>query len=122
MTTYEIIKMLCDEQGLAVTALEQKLGFSRGSIGKLKEGRAMNTERIKKVAEYFGVSVDYLMTGTTPDGYYINKETAEMAQKIFEDEGLRLLFDVAKDSTPEELSILHALAKKFSEVRTKNEE
>lgn len=34
MSTYEIIKKLCRERGIAVTALEKELGFGRGSIGK----------------------------------------------------------------------------------------
>lgn len=36
MSTYEIIKKLCSEHGIALTALEKELGFGRGSLGKLK--------------------------------------------------------------------------------------
>ena len=36
MSTYETIKTLCKERGIAVTALEKELGFGRGSIGKLR--------------------------------------------------------------------------------------
>lgn len=38
MSTYEVIKQLCDEHGIALTALEKELGFGRGSLGKLKSG------------------------------------------------------------------------------------
>ena len=48
--------------------------------------------------------------------YYLNKETAEMAQKLFENKDLRVLFDAAKDATPEDLKttydMLMALKKK----------
>lgn len=35
--------------------------------------------------------------------YYINPETAAIAQDIFENKELRLLFDAARDAAPEEL-------------------
>ncbi len=48
--------------------------------------------------------------------YYLNEETAEMAQKLFENKDLRVLFDAAKDATPEDLKttydMLMALKKK----------
>lgn len=62
MTTYEIIKSLCQDKGIAVTALEKEIGFGRGSIGKLRNG-STSGERLQKIADYFGVTVDYLMTG-----------------------------------------------------------
>lgn len=62
MTSYEIILELCKGKGIAPTALEKELGFSRGSIGKLKKG-GTSAGRLQKIADYFGVSVEYLMTG-----------------------------------------------------------
>ena len=50
------------------------------------------------------------------DSYYINEETAEMAQTLFENKNLRVLFDAAKDAAPEDLettyNMLMALKKK----------
>ena len=49
MGTYDIIKMLCEKRGTNITSLEQALGFSRGSIGKLRTAhKAMNTDRLKQ--------------------------------------------------------------------------
>lgn len=53
MSTYEIIKKLCSEHGIALTALEKELGFGRGSLGKLKNGgtsaKGCNKSRITLV-------------------------------------------------------------------------
>ena len=106
---YDLIKKLCDEHDLAVTALEAKLGFGRGSIGKLRNGGSMTSERLQKVADYFGVTVEYLMTGVTP-GYYTNPETAAIAQEIFEDKDRRLLFDASRNLTPEQIRLLYSMA------------
>ena len=37
------------------------------------------------------------------DGWYINEETAKAAQEVFEDPDLRILFDAARDSRPEDI-------------------
>ena len=64
---YDRIAELCSEHGLAVTALEDKLGFSRGSIGKIRtKGEMPTADRLLKVANYFNVSMDYLTTGEDP--------------------------------------------------------
>lgn len=39
--------------------------------------------------------------------YYLNDETAAIAQDIFENKDLRLLFDAARDATPEDLKLTH---------------
>lgn len=62
MSTYDVIKKLCTEHGIALTALEKELGFGRGSLGKLKSG-GTSAKRLQKVADYFDVSINYLMTG-----------------------------------------------------------
>lgn len=117
MTTYEIIKDLCDRKGIAVTVLEKELGFGRGSIGKLKNGGSTTMKRLEMIADYFGVDVDYFSEGKKENKeYYINPETAELAQTLFENNDLRILFDAAKDATPEDLqttyNMLMALKKK----------
>ena len=64
MPTYEVIKQLCDEHGIALTALEKELGFGRGSLGKLKSG-GTSAKRLQKIADYFGVPINYLISGET---------------------------------------------------------
>lgn len=61
MAIYETIKEMCDKQGIAVTALESKLGFGRGSIGKLKKGGTITSARAKAIADYFGITVNDLL-------------------------------------------------------------
>lgn len=67
MSTYENIKKLCKQRSIAVTALEKELGFGRGSIGKLRNGQT-SAERLQKIADYFNVTTDFLLTGTDENG------------------------------------------------------
>ena len=117
MTLYERIEQLRKNKKISQGNLEKELGFSNGSISKWRNSNP-TTERLQKIADYFGVSVDYLMTGEEREGdkYYLNEKTAEMAQAIFENPDLRVLFDAAKDATSEDLKttydMLMALKKK----------
>lgn len=85
MSTYEIIKKLCRERGIAVTALEKELGFGRGSIGKLRNSQT-SAERLQKIADYFNVTVDYLVNGTDNNGLTArdNRDIAKDLDNIME--------------------------------------
>lgn len=84
----------------------------------MKDGK-ISAERLQTIADYLGVSYWYLLTGEK-DGYYINPETAEMAQELFDNRDLRLLFDVARDVTPEQLRILQQMALSWKNQGQKN--
>ena len=60
MATLDIIRTLCTKNGISIKKLEKELGFSNGSLAK---SATIKAERLQKIAEFFGVSVDYLMTG-----------------------------------------------------------
>ena len=64
MTVLERIKTLCREnKGISITALEQTLKYSNGSLAKAKD---IPSSRIKEIAAFLDVSTDYLLTGEEP--------------------------------------------------------
>ncbi|WP_430534423.1 helix-turn-helix transcriptional regulator [Listeria rocourtiae] len=63
MTTFEIVKKLCAEQGIAMTDLEERLNFGKNSMYTWKKS-SPSTDKLQKVADYFHVSVDYLLGRT----------------------------------------------------------
>ena len=62
MTTFERIEALRKEKKISQGNLEKELGFSNGSISKWKKS-TQTPDRLQKLATYFGVSIEYLMTG-----------------------------------------------------------
>lgn len=62
MTVFERIENLRKSNKISQGKLEKELGFSNGSISKWKTSMP-TTERLQKIADYFGVTIDYLMTG-----------------------------------------------------------
>ncbi len=60
MNTYEIIKTLANDRKMTVAELERKLDLSNGSVSKWAKSTP-NSKYLEKVADYFDVSVDYLL-------------------------------------------------------------
>ena len=108
MTLNERIKEMCKQRGIAVSKLEKDLGFANAYIVQLNP-ETVQHGRLQKIADYFGVTTDYLLTGETSDGYYLNPKTAEVALAITENKDLSLLFDAARDADPEDLRAVHEM-------------
>lgn len=79
MTLLEIIKELCHRQGISITILEEELGLPSNTIYQWKN-RVPSTERLKLIADYFNVSVDYLLGRT--DNPHLNNEVPKEAVTI----------------------------------------
>lgn len=108
MTLNERIVELCKNQGISQSELERRVGIAKGSVTKWKS-QEPKFSSLEKIAEFLGVSTDYLLYGKESDNYYLNNETKEIAQEIFENKELRLLFDASRDATPEDLKTIHEM-------------
>lgn len=63
MTTYEKVKELCENAGFSISSISQKipgLSINKASITGWKNGSKPRPDKIKTIADYFGVSVGYL--------------------------------------------------------------
>lgn len=129
--------------GLTQLELAKRLGLtSKAAISTVENNKEdMTTERIRKYAEALDTTPQYLMGWISrPDRPakrehplvlditpmidsmtdamvenvpYYEDETAEIAQEIFENEGLHILFDAARDSRPEDLQMAADLLKRL---------
>lgn len=82
MTVFERIENLRKSQKISQGKLEKELGFSNGSISKWKTSMP-TLERLQKIADYFGVTIDYLTTGEeTNASSYRNGDITDQIDKI----------------------------------------
>ncbi len=58
---YENIAALCKKAGISIARLEVETGIGNGTIGRWKKS-SPNVETVKKVADFFGVTVDCLIS------------------------------------------------------------
>lgn len=65
MNLFERIESLCNLKGITVYRLCQELGVRSSMLSDLKFGRkkSLNARLLNQIAEYFNVSVDFLING-----------------------------------------------------------
>lgn len=111
---YEIYCKLRDAKGMKDADVARETGITKSTFSDWKNGRSNPKDvKLKKIADLFGVSLDYIRTGEEKDDrerYYVNEETAKVAQEIFENNELRALFDVQRDMDADDLRALHNMA------------
>ena len=103
-----VFKKLRLSSGYTQAELADILGISRSRIGMYETGaREPDFETLEIIADFFHVDTDYLLGRTdkamsSPHAaYYLNEETAKLAQEMFDDEDMRSLFDMKRNMPPE---------------------
>lgn len=129
MTVFERIEALRKSKNISQGKLEKELGFSNGSISKWRTSMP-TADRLQKIANYFGVSIDYLQTGEEPqrsvsgltarDERDIEKILNQTREQLLSQEGL--MFD-GNPASPEAIeSILSAMQVGMEMAKIKNKE
>ena len=112
MDLKERIQALCKTLGKSMNQVESDLGFGKGYISKLGKSTP-NATKIKLLADYFGVSVDYLMNGedteqptlTRKNERDIGKALKETLDQLDSQDGLMFDGEALDDNTKELLKI-----------------
>lgn len=61
---YKIFEELCKENGVTPYRVCKETGITTATISNWKAGRyTPKADKMQKIADYFGVSLEYLMTG-----------------------------------------------------------
>lgn len=115
---YAIFQQLLDKYHVRVSDVCKATGIRSGTFSDWKAGRyTPKADKMKIIADYFGVSVEYLMTGKDPnmeEGYYINDDARELAQFLFENPEYKVLFDASRKVKKEDLQIVKELIDRFA--------
>ena len=118
---YERFLDLCNEKGIKPSRVAVETGFNKGSISVWKkkyengEDTQPTSEILSKIADYFCVTIDYLLGKTDNSLTDEDKEIKEYLEFLkYRPEG-KMLFSVAKGCTKEEIEqavkIIDALRK-----------
>lgn len=84
MTVFERIKKLANDQGKGVSKVATDLGFSENLFYRWKSSEPKARD-LQKVAEYFGVSVDYLLGRTdspSPEGEQLSEQEKKLLMRF----------------------------------------
>lgn len=109
---YEKFNKLLQKKGLTAYKVAKDTGVSRSTLAAWKKNEyTPKLDKLQKLANYLGVSISYLTgesneiddTQQAPNGYYVDKETAEYAEMLRTRPNARLLFSATKDISKEDM-------------------
>lgn len=129
---YEIFEKLCIQHNVTPYRVCKETGITTATISNWKAGRYVpKADKLQKIADYFGVSLSYLMSGkeepekkepvlTTKDQRDIEKILEQTKEQLLNQEGL--MFD-GDPASPEAIdSILSAMQIGMELAKKKNKE
>lgn len=129
---YEVFEQLLQKHGVTSYKVAKEAGVTQTALSNWKSGRSTpTTKTLQKIADYFGVTIDYLMTGkdesgkkevtlTHRDERDIEKILNQTRDQLLSQEGL--MFD-GQPATPETIdSILSAMQVGMELAKKKNKE
>lgn len=132
MNIGERIRQRRIELGMSQDELAKRCGYkSRSSINKIELSRDLPLKKAQQFANILDIPIEELCgwnkynydkkiinpyrnkkeklfeTEDLFSDYYDDDDTAQVAQEIFENKDLKLLFDAARDASPEDLKTAH---------------
>lgn len=88
--------------------------ISRISSGATKEP---TLKTLKKIAKALGCTIDDLQPGGTVEPYYLDEETAQLAQEVYENPNLRVLFDASRKLSADDIKAVIEIVKRMQATK-----
>lgn len=109
MSFGEKMKSCRKNMSLSQKELGLKIGVAESTVSLYESNKRFpDLDTLRKIAILFNVSLDYLLDNnikqtTNARGYYIDPETAALAEKLRTDPDMKILFSASKGLSPEEM-------------------
>ena len=118
---YDRFSELLEQKGIRSADVAKATGISPTTFSDWKSGRISSPkmDKLVKIAEYLGVSVEYL-AGTSDDptterkGYYVDAESLRLAQEIYSNPDYKVLFDASQKLAPDDIKLVIQMIERMS--------
>ncbi len=108
------LRYFLEKYDMTQLELSKRLGVGTTSVYNWCNGlKSPRMDKVDAMCKIFNCNRSDLMEDRSVElkneEYYLNPETKKAAQAIFENKELALLFDAAKDASPEDLQTVHTM-------------
>ncbi|RHR72595.1 XRE family transcriptional regulator [Eubacterium sp. AF15-50] len=105
------------KSGKTQLEIATKIGVSPQTFNTWCKGIAIpRMGKVQALADYFHINKSDLIedkSNQEEESYYTNPETQQLAQEIFDNPDLKILFDTTKDCSPEDMKKVISMVKAF---------
>lgn len=103
---FDKIKELADKQGISINVLEEKLGYGTNTLYRLKRSNP-SSKVLREIADYFGVSTDYLL-GRTDNPAIAGEKTTKTEIDLKKDAAESFFYD-GHELNDEDLDLISSI-------------
>ena len=120
--TYKRFEDLLVAKGVTAYKVGKETGITTTTLTNWKKGKYVpKQDKLQRIADYFDVSIDYLITGKEPDNNILSVENAVFGSRILTDE---LILDTLKmyyELPADKQEVVRDIVKMFYEKEKRNE-
>lgn len=116
---YEIFEQLLIKHNVTPYRVHKETGVAQSTLSDWKNGKGTpKADKLQKIADYFGVTVDYLLGNEQKEKPLVNndEELTEYLEELKTRPEMKMLFNLAKGATKEDVEkavkIVEAFLKK----------
>lgn len=85
MGFFDNYKMLCESKGKTANAVAKELGIPSSSVTQWKHGTTPRPDTLKKIAEYFRITINELMYGKSEKTEPEKKHSAAVRDGVYKE-------------------------------------
>lgn len=99
--------------------IAEKTGLPVNTISRIASGQTKEpTLRVlRKLANAFDCTIDDLQSGGTIEPYYLNPEAAQLAQEVYKNPNLKILFDASRNLSAEDINAVIEVVKAIKSTK-----
>lgn len=118
---YEKYAELRDKRGVTDYAVSKACGIGRSTFSEWKSGKYQpKPEKLKKIAEYLGVSLEYfygdsdrVQNNGQQEHYYLDDDARELAEFLHKNPDYKVLFDASRSVAPEDIDFVRQMIERM---------
>lgn len=114
---WKYVERVMRQKGLRIVDIQRGTDIPYSTLTDWKAGRyTPKADKLQKIADFLGVSVEYLNTGKHPErtsdsgkSYHFSDETAALAQEMLDDPKYKILMSSSRKLNTEDLTAVQTM-------------
>lgn len=112
---YENFQKLCEQAGVTPGEVSRHTGVASSTLTMWKQGAyTPKADKLKRIADYFGVTLEYLQTGVEGENdHFITEDVSRIARSISDNQDLMDMFGIAVELSKPDIEMATGLMKRL---------
>lgn len=111
------LRRIMSDKDLSAAELSRALGIGKSTISNwMNAQRIPRDDALDALCSYLNITKSDLFDEVSTSQYYLNPETARIAQEVYDNPETRMLLDASRNARPEDIRFAAEMLKRFKET------